>query len=179
MYFCPKCNYTFDVTKTMLDSNNKVEIITSLSDIIKKIKGNEKLTNVKLNLKLSDIEKDEEYTKLKESIKTKIKSLIDKENTNKMIFKCLNCSHESSIDKTIRLYYLNLKKDIDVKSSIDDNKIYVQNPILPRTRDYTCKNINCLTHKNKKIKEAVYIKNENTFDLKYICAVCFTDWNLK
>ena len=26
MYFCPKCNYTFDVTKTVLDSNNKVEI---------------------------------------------------------------------------------------------------------------------------------------------------------
>jgi hypothetical protein len=179
MYFCPKCNYTFDVTKTMLDSNNKVEIITSLSEIIKKIKSNEKLTNIKLNLKLSDIEKEEEYTKLKDSIKSKIKSLIDKENTNKMIFKCLNCNHESAINKTISLYYLNLKKDIDVKSSIEDNKIYVQNPILPRTRDYTCKNINCLTHKNKKIKEAVYIKNENTFDLKYICSVCFTDWNLK
>ena len=179
MYFCPKCNYTFDVTKTILDSSNQLEIITSLSTIIKKIKNNEKLTNVKLNLKFNDIENNKEYIKLKDSIKNKIKSLINKETTNKMIFKCLNCNYESTIDKTIRLYYLNLKTDIDIKSTIEDNKIYIQNPILPRTKDYTCKNINCLTHKNKQNKEAVYIKNENTFDLKYICSVCFTDWNLK
>ena len=179
MYYCSKCNYTFDVTKTLLDNSNQIEIITSLSVIIKKIKNDEKLTNVKLNLKFSDFENDKEYTKLKDSIKNKIKSLINKENTNKMIFKCLNCNYESTIDKTIRLYYLNLKTDIDIKSTIEDNKIYIQNPIFPRTKDYTCKNINCLTHKNKKIKEAVYIKNENTFDLKYICSVCFTDWNLK
>jgi len=179
MYFCPKCNYTFDVTKTMLDSDNKVEIVSSLADILKKIKNKDKLTNIKLNISLNILEKDDEYKKLKTPIQNKIKSLINKENTNTMIFKCINCNFESNIDTTIRLYYLNLKKDIDVKSSIEDNKIYVHNPILPRTKDYTCKNINCLTHKNKKNKEAVYIKNENTFNLKYICTVCFTDWNLK
>uniref|UniRef100_A0A6C0J3F2 TFIIS-type domain-containing protein n=1 Tax=viral metagenome TaxID=1070528 RepID=A0A6C0J3F2_9ZZZZ len=179
MYFCPKCNYTFDVTKSILDNSNQFEIITSLSTIVKKINNKDKLTNVKLNLSLSDLEKDQEYIKLKESIKIKIKSLISKENTNKMIFKCFNCNYESSIDKTIILYNLNLKTDIDVKSSIDDNKIYIHNPILPRTKDYTCKNINCQTHKNKNNKEAVYIKNENTFDLRYICTICFTDWNLK
>ena len=177
MYFCPKCDYTFDVTKSLIDSSNKKETVNSFKTILKKIKNKEDLTNVKLELNLSELEKDDKYIKLKESIKNKIKELINKNFPSTMKFKCLNCNFEKLITQTIRLYHLNLKVEDNI-SSIESNKVLVKDPILPRTKDYICKNINCITHKNYKIKEAIYIKNDSNYKLKYICTVCFTDWNL-
>ncbi len=50
------------------------------------------------------------------------------------------------------------------------------NPIYPRTKDYTCKNLNCITHKDKEKKEAVFYKDKTNNNLIYICGVCYNSW---
>ena len=179
MYFCPECDYTFDVKKLVSDSSDKIENISSLKVALKKIKNNENLNNIKLDLSIENLEKDEDFIKQKKHIKTKLIEITNKNNNSIMKFKCLNCNFEKPINQTIRLYHLDLNKEDDNISSIEDNKIYANDPILPRTRDYLCKNINCLSHKDTKNKEAVYLKNDYNYKLKYICTICFTGWNLK
>lgn len=177
MYFCPKCSYSFDVTKfTSEDTSNKEEI-SSLSAIVKKINKNESLSNIKLSIPKNNLINDEKFKKLKEKYKNKILSLYTNTSSS-IMFNCLNCNNKSSINETIRLYNLDLQGESSNVLSFEDCKILSQDPILPRTKDYNCKNINCITHKNKEQKEAVYYKDNTTYKLNYICTVCFTNWTL-
>ena len=52
--------------------------------------------------------------------------------------------------------------------------LYLNNPILPRTKLYVCRNKNCNTHKNPQLKKAIFFKENN--NLRYICSVCKTYW---
>ena len=63
-------------------------------------------------------------------------------------------------------------------NSIEDNKIRAMNPIYPRTKDYTCKNVNCVTHKNEELKEAVFFRQKNTYQTTYLCTVCYNSYNV-
>jgi len=49
---------------------------------------------------------------------------------------------------------------------------------LPRTKDFTCKNSNCITHKDSKLKEAVFLKIPKSYNLTYVCTTCHYSWNL-
>ena len=93
------------------------------------------------------------------------------------MFNCLNCNNKSSINETIRLYNLDLQGESSNVWSFEDCKILSQDPILPRTKDYNCKNINCITHKSKDLKEAVFLRMPKSFNLTYICATCYYSWN--
>ena len=86
-------------------------------------------------------------------------------------FKCSNCNYRKSITETIKLYQMNVKSQYNIFRSIDDNKILAMNPIYPRTKDYNCKNIECITHKDPSIKEAVFFREKDTYELNYICTI--------
>ena len=60
---------------------------------------------------------------------------------------------------------------------LDDNKLLALDPTLPRTRDYTCKNVNCITHKSKDKKEAVFLRIPKSYNLSYVCTQCNYSWN--
>ena len=47
--------------------------------------------------------------------------------------------------------------DVNVIES-EHYEMMCHDPALPRTRDYICKNINCITHKKSELKEAVFIR---------------------
>ena len=100
------------------------------------------------------------------------------------------CNYSENIEKSILLYKIeinnkissenNSKKDISeidsYEKTIEDYKLLVMNPTLPRTRDYICKNIKCITHTNKVKKEAVFYKNPETYNVNYVCTVCYHPW---
>ena len=71
-----------------------------------------------------------------------------------------------------------MTESVDIINNKTDNKLICKNPILPRTRDYTCKNPKCLTLKDDSKKEAVFYKDENTYKTVYVCCNCFTNWSL-
>jgi hypothetical protein len=93
------------------------------------------------------------------------------------MFKCNNCNYKKRINDTIRLYQLNVDSIYSVYRSMDDNKLLFMNPIYPRTRDFTCKNINCVSHKENK-KEAVFFREKDSYLTNYICGVCYSSWKV-
>jgi hypothetical protein len=50
---------------------------------------------------------------------------------------------------------------------------------LPHTRDYICKNKDCKTNKDYKLKDAKWFRpNKNRYETLYICCECDTIWNI-
>lgn len=176
MYFCPQCSYSFDVKKAM-SSNSDKEEVSSLSILLKKLKNKDDISNIKLTINKNTLLSDDKFKKLKENTRNKVLSLYDSSN-NKVIFNCLNCNFKSNIDKTIKLYHLDLQVENQNVLSVEDCKILSKDPILPRTKDYNCKNINCISHKNKANKEAIFFKDKSTYKLNYVCTICYTNWTL-
>ena len=125
---------------------------------------------------LFDIKKDK---KLSTKITDKTKTLHNN-SSNNIVFLCENCGHIKPVTKSIKLYELNKSVNIDTFSTLSDNKLICSDPILPRTRDYTCKNDTCLSHKKTEsvLKEAVYYRTEDTYNVHYVCCVCHFSWEI-
>jgi hypothetical protein len=47
---------------------------------------------------------------------------------------------------------------------------------LPHTTNYTCSNKECITHKDKSKKDAVYMLYNDTYVICYVCCACDTVW---
>lgn len=179
VFFCPNCQYSLGINKStnddMYEDNRK--IIESVNDTFKLLeKDNVILSDYKATYPKKDLIKNKKYDKL---------SIKDKGLVNQLFssivyeadLSCKNCGYKKQIGETIKLYEFNVNDKITTTRTIEDNKLLVLDPTLPRTRDYNCKNINCITHKNSKDKEAVFLRIPKTYNLTYICAKCYYSWN--
>ena len=176
MYFCTECNNSFDITKST--SNITKIILKTPEEIIEKLKSNKDLNDFVSNINKETLFKNKKISKLSDDDKKKLNVLFETANNFERIeFKCMNCNFRKEINNSIKLYEINKEEDnMYTYESNNKNKLLFNNPIYPRTRDYTCKNINCITHKDSKNKEAVFYKNKQTNLLVYICGVCFSNW---
>jgi hypothetical protein len=185
MYFCPKCNYSFDISKaTAEDKDVAVEdtrkVLDNVESALKRLKAGKNLNDYKAEFKLEDLESHKIYIKLDDEDKDKMKVLFEGPSSllGGIMFKCNNCNYKKKINETIRLYQLNIDSAYSVYRSIDDNKLLFMNPIYPRTRDYSCKNINCISHKDEKTKEAVFFREKDSYLTNYICGTCYNSWKV-
>ena len=178
MYFCPQCNYSFDITK-LSSEINKISIDTP-NELFKLLNDKDiNLNKYTMNFKENDLLKNSKYKKLSKELKEVIKNMFEDISMFENIeFKCLNCNFRKPITSSIKLYEINLLEDNNKKiKSIEDNKLLFNNPIYPRTKDYTCKNLNCITHKDETKKEAIFYKDKN-YQLVYICGNCNSNWSV-
>lgn len=174
MYFCPKCNYSFDINKsTKISNDNEKIILKKVNDAIKIYEDELLLDNYKAEFKKVDLEKNLKYKKLSLENKNKFDVLFQVSQISGAEFKCNNCSFTKEITETILLYELNLLDESEKITSHDDNLLICNNPILPRTRDFICKNTLCPNIKNK---EAVFFREKKTFKINYICTTCYHSW---
>lgn len=187
MYFCPKCSYILDIGKI---ENAKKEIkktINNVSNIIKMILADEILDEFNFNIEINNLEKNSKYKKLSENDRIKVYNKIT-ENLylnkssnidNLASFICNNCNYNKEITNSITLYKRSYdKSNTNTSYDVNTNELLKNDPTLPRTRNYSCKNVNCLTNdpKNKNIeKEAIFFR-DNDFDIKYLCTVCNHSW---
>jgi hypothetical protein len=181
MYFCPKCNYSFDISKSITSDNEDNKYKLDTPDIaIQKIKSGKSLEEYSANFKLDDLESNKLYETLSDDEKIQLNSLFTKpaSNISGIMFKCNNCNYNKKIKETIKLYQMNVDSIYSVFRSLDDNKLLSLNPIYPRTKDYICKNINCITHKDTNKKEAVFFREKDSYLTNYICAVCYNSWKI-
>ena len=178
MYFCPKCNYSFDISKSSgIDVSEEKNIIKKVNDILKIYESGESLNNYKAEFKKEDLEKNVKYKKLSDVDKEKFEVLFQLSSIICAQFKCNNCSFTKEITETVLLYELDISEKSDKIRSLEDNQIIINNPILPRTHDYNCKNLTCLTNINNKIKkEAVFFREKNSYKINYICTICYHSW---
>jgi len=179
MKYCPNCSNILDTIKSSINIQEK-KIVKKFIDIVKLIENNEDLSNYKAEFKLIDILDNKKYIKYPDDIKKKINTLF--ENTNQSNYnaeyKCFYCGYIKPINETIRLYINNIDNDdiIFQIKSLEENELLCNDPLLPHTRDYICKNPNCLTHIQSDLKDSIFYKDKNNYKVIYICCVCFHNW---
>jgi hypothetical protein len=179
MYFCPKCNYSFDISKSFgSETSNEKNILKKVNDSIKIYESNESFKNYKADFKFEELEKNSKYKKLSDEDKEKFNVLFQLNTITGAQFKCNNCNFTKEINESVLLYQYDTIDKIDKIKSIQDNELISKNPILPRTHDYICKNNLCPTNKNSKNskKEAVFFRDRDSFKVNYICCTCYYNW---
>jgi hypothetical protein len=177
MYFCPSCSYSFDIVKSSSSTvkDNRISI-DKLADALKKFESNEDLSKYVASFSREDTNKNKKYQKLTEAEKAKFNQIFEEITSTGAEFKCNNCNNIEPIKKTILLYSYNIEENQTNIKSLEENEFICKDPINPRTHDYTCKNPNCITHKDTNKKEAVFYKEKGSFKVKYICCVCYFSW---
>ena len=178
MYFCPQCNYSFDITKSTSSKSKK--ILSTPEDVIKRFRAGKDLSNYTVNFDKKELFKHKKIGKLSNEDKDKLNILFEKTNNfNKIEFKCVNCNFRKPINNSIKLFEIDFVDDnVSKFKKTNKNKLLFINPIYPRTKDYTCKNIECPSHKDNKLKEAVYYRENNSYKLYYLCTVCNFNWKI-
>ena len=180
MYFCPICSYVLDIGKSNNkdedENNTNIIKISNVDDMFKLLADNTDLYNYKPTFNKYDIIKNKKYKKISESDKNKINQLYDNIIYSGAEFKCPNCNYNKEIITTTLLYQITIDDKPTTIKSLDENKLITMNPILPHTHDYTCKNLDCSTHKNIKLKNAVFYKEKGSYKVNYICCVCNYGW---
>lgn len=141
MFYCPKCNYIFDISK-----------INSM-------------VNTTDNESKSQRSSDDQ------------RSASEGQPGGAVIFSCNNCGNVKKI-KPETLILSKTYGDVSQKYVADGDKYMADSKILPHTKNYTCPNKNCVTHKDPNKKDAKMYKVNKTYRLKYICMLCKTVFEL-
>lgn len=94
---------------------------------------------------------------------------------------CKHCSYYMQLTSETEILskrYLNDNTFSDVNNTMYSNKRYDRT--LPHTRIYNCKNNLCETHKNNKLKDAVWFRTDdkNSYTTFLCCVQCGTYWKL-
>jgi DNA-directed RNA polymerase subunit M/transcription elongation factor TFIIS len=104
---------------------------------------------------------------------------IDPDDSNKLVYYCRNCGNKDSnlyLSEEVTVSKLQLKKSEQEFSHII-NKYTKLDPTLPRVTNILCPNADCLTNKDDKNREIIYIRYDDT-NMKYVylCSTCNTVW---
>jgi DNA-directed RNA polymerase subunit M/transcription elongation factor TFIIS len=96
-----------------------------------------------------------------------------KELENKLVNHCKICGNMEDTDQ-----YIIYEKKYTIKKIIDMNvRDIIYDPGYPRTIHKKCPNDKCPSIKNSKLQESIFIENNNTLKLTYICTECLTQWS--
>jgi hypothetical protein len=177
MYFCDKCFYLFDITKSSkITKEDTRKTIAKLNDALAKLEEGEDLSKYKAGFSKEEMAKNKKYQKLNDNDKIKLNQLFEEMVSSGAEFKCDNCNYTKQITETTLLYQTNMTDKVTVIKSLEENELTVKDPLLPHTHDYTCKNPSCATHKNPELKDSVFIREKGSYNLNYICCVCYYNW---
>lgn len=195
--FCPGCDNTLDIGRTQYKSdaaseNTPSELSTSdtvinYGDLIDKIDNNDSLTDKELDkIDFIVLQKNKKFkaksAKDKQKFKKKINELIDKKDSDDSNIKayniCKNCSYSEQLKPRQRI--ISRLSDISTSTDLeldikDKNKLYSM--VLPLTREYSCPNKSCRTHKGHP-REAKFFRTKGTTHVKYLCTVCRWVWQV-
>lgn len=187
MNFCPNCKNVFDIAKL-----NKQQLggtkLTYVSIIKLALSGELRETDVS-DLDMNDFVNTYEYKKLKtkqrEIVYNTIQDLlpVDKKNIEQSVkniqdvyYKCRNCGfHEKLPPKT--LVSTIVSNDVSGNYTMHDATNMIYSDIIPFTRKYLCPNEKCISYKDPSKKEAKFFRNNNQYNVKYICLACNTQFN--
>ncbi len=177
MFLCPKCNYSYMISKSKSLGDDKISI-TKVNQVFKILEEN--ILAYRFDFPIDKLKKSKKFAKLSKENQTK---LLDNFKNKKKIeintmFSCTNCSNMEPITTTVKLF--EIRKDKEATKRLEDFELefYINDPTLPRTADYNCKNPDCVTHVDKKNKEAIFFRNKDSYQLNYTCTVCSHLWSV-
>ena len=191
MFYCPKCLNIYNITKSIKTSDQLGQIGGSKLDvIIEKILSNEDIEDDKIKLDEDDLiqlNKIDSYKKLQNKQKDYVfnylndmiqkKKIINKDNkiAKKMYFICKSCGNNEPIKEGSMIISRQSNKEITNETGFN-SKEYLEMKIYPRTRQYSCFNSKCESHKNSEKKSAMFMRINGTYKIRYICEACETSW---
>jgi DNA-directed RNA polymerase subunit M/transcription elongation factor TFIIS len=103
---------------------------------------------------------------------------IDPDDTNKLVYYCRNCGNKdtSLSAENVTISKVQLKKSEQEFSHII-NKYTKLDPTLPRVTKILCPNADCVTNKEDKPREIIYIRyDDKNMKYVYLCSDCDTVW---
>ena len=163
--------------ETSLDKND----LLTKKDIVDIVNGKEKNIYEKIN-NVNDIKNNIYFEELNDKDKNiiinKYFEYINKNNSDNAkntYFYCSNCGYSEIIKNNTVIFSKSTKvKDNEL---LNENFLnYKYDKTLPSTKKYNCLNEKCTTHKNPSIKNAIFYRIENSFEIKYICCICNAYW---
>ena len=181
MNFCKKCNYVLNITKKQLDENEKNQYkIATLEAFLNYIKHDMNEANQTVDIKIDrDSLREKLLLKFKKTPEkvTELINLYDVISTKKNNFDvfliCNNCNSSYTIDSKTIILSTNLEstgiREVNLEYKCQD-------PTLPRTKDYICHNEKCISHKDLKVKEAIFFREGTGYLTRYMCTNCKTNW---
>jgi len=178
MYFCDNCGFSLEISKSSKISKEEDtrQTIAKLSEAIKMVEDNIDISNYKAGFSKDEMSKNKKYQKMGDEMKINMNRLFEEQVSSGAEFKCENCNLTKSITETTMLYQINMEDKVNTLKTLEENELIVKDPLLPHTHDYTCKNLSCITHKKLEMKDAVFLRDRNSYKINYICSVCFFNW---
>ena len=188
MFYCPKCLNIYNITKSIKTPDQIGG--SKLDGIIEKILSNEDIEDDKIKLDEDDLiqlNKIDAYKKLQNKQKDYVfnylndmiqkKKIINKDNkiAKKMYFICKSCGNNEPIKEGSMIISRQSNKEITNESGFNP-KEYLEMKIYPRTRQYSCLNDKCESHKKSEKKSAMFMRITGTYKIRYICEACETSW---
>ena len=190
MKFCKYCKYSLNISKTPLNTDEKViYTIETMDQYLNYLKNVSTEINHEIELKI-DIEtlKSKLMGKYKKNIK-KVDELLknydslkmkqDKTHDTNIYFICQNCNSSFEIEPGTIILSTNL--DVSNQQIQQyDLKFKILDPTLPRTKDFICVNKECNSNKDEFLdtvnREAVIFRENKSFITRYVCTTCLSDW---
>lgn len=177
MFFCPKCNFSLDLSKNIpseISGNLEIKMPKDFIDLMLEDEFDE---SIKLAFSKKELENLKEYKKLSPEEKVNIIKKFEEINNigfNLAYFICKNCQFVTKLNGGTKLYEVSIKSEA-LENTNDSEKL--NDLTLPRTKDYVCINKTCKSQKNTKDKEAIFFRPfRNSYELKYICTLCNESW---
>lgn len=184
MKFCPNCSTLLKIVDNISDLPTQLGG-GDYKEFIDTILNSDKI-DTKINIaNISRITQSHDYKILsienQEIVYNKIQELLPKDkkklNENKspqiekkpVYYICPDCSFYKKLQPNTLIYSETKNKQ---DKNINDFSHMINNPILPRTTEYTCVNDKCDTHKTGGV--AVYMRHNNK--IIYICETCKYQW---
>lgn len=189
MFFCPKCNNSLNFGTiqqsggaTTLSSDDIIGIILNKAplsfDDVNKAGGIDAIVSSPQYKKLKVKQKEYVFNKLQDIVPDDQKMYDNPDEINKpnnVLFVCNNCGYTEPV-KPGTMIFNKSSADISQNYTTSDYKNMLYSNILPFTRNYTCPNDKCDSHKDSMKREATFFRLNNTFKVKYICRACETEF---
>ncbi len=171
------------------DKNKKKELKQSLSndDLNNILEGSDIEYDLK-NFNINELSKNSVFNKLSGNHKTLvINRILERIPKNKQqkhtehvsgkesYFYCKSCGYNEKIPERQFIFSRGNEKKDDLYNYRFIN--YIHEPLNPKTKNYNCINDKCATHANPSLKMAVFYRQKDSYNIRYICTVCNNYWN--
>jgi hypothetical protein len=174
---CTKCGYNFNFQKANEIIDDFV-LIKNVADFIEEaLQENNKIIG---DFTLNQLTTNKIFVKLDSNKKNIVKILYKFTKTdlnNKGLLKCSSCQFIKFID-TGQILLEDTFGPSDKHDDIFNTPLRTLDKTLPRTREYTCYNKSCKSHKDKKLREAVIYRKTDTLQVTYMCCACNEYWRI-
>lgn len=185
MFFCRKCGFTNNYVKDNIHRKaTGGETHENVSNVFTKFTNGEELNEEDLEgVQGKQLSRDDRFDNMNKKDQRKFMSAI--KNVDKGFFAedstesdygniahhiCRSCNFSEPI-KTGTVIYTRRYGSETGTSEMEDYSHLIHSNILPRSKNYECKNPKCETHNDINLREAVITKNSKDRTV-YVCCVC-------